>query len=127
VAFDVTVSWSQQLPAAGDALAACDVTYCWLPVGTPKAVIVGAYRAIEVNYSNFASIYNMGIVFMVVHNSQGQNVEWSTCTIGIAQGGIGTAELVAFGLESGTYSATLFVVYPSGIAMSPSTTVTFSV
>ncbi len=120
------------LPHVQFAVAAGPTTGCmippgyWVPLGPPKVVQLGTYQAIEVNYSNYGSAYPMGIVMMVIHNSQGQTVQWTTCTLQIPDGETRTAYTVSIGLEPGTYSATMFVVYTSGIAISPTVTVTFS-
>jgi hypothetical protein len=68
-----------------------------------------------------------GIVYLVVHNRLGQTAEYSTATLQLAVGANGTAYPIAFGLPSGEYSATFFVVTSGGVAISVSTTVPFTV
>jgi len=82
---------------------------------------------IEANYTNLGSANTTGIVFSVVRNALGQTVEYSTATVQIASGGISTAYLVVFGLPGGQYSASLFAVYPSGVALSTTTTIAITV
>jgi len=63
---------------------------------------------------------------MVVHNYLGQTVEISTSVLQLGAGAEGSAYTIIFGLASGAYSATFFVVTPSGTAISTSTTASFT-
>jgi hypothetical protein len=76
---------------------------------------------------NFGNGYVTGVVFMVVHNRLGQTVEYSTATLQLTNGANGTAYLVAFGLASGEYAATIFVDTTSWVAISTPATASFTV
>jgi hypothetical protein len=100
---------------------------CWIQKGTPTFGNLGAYQSIAINYTNTANGDLIGIVFGVFHNSAGQTVEISTATVTLPAGGNGTAHLVEFGLPAGAYSATLFAVSPSGLALSATTEMSITV
>jgi hypothetical protein len=53
-------------------------------------------------------------------------VYFSTGTVSIASGAIGTVELVEFGLPGGTYNATFFAFTFSGVAISLPTSALFT-
>jgi len=81
----------------------------------------------EIPYTSGLNTTSIGIVFMVVHNYLGQTVEISTSVLQPAAGANGTAYAIAFGLASGMYSGTFFVVGTSGVAMSTTTTASFTI
>jgi hypothetical protein len=88
---------------------------------------IGGYSVSALTYLNTSNTTVIGVVFMVIHNDLGQTVEVSTATLQLAAGANGTAYLTRFGLASGAYSGTFFVVEPSGVAISTTTTETFTV
>jgi hypothetical protein len=109
------------------ALSACSSDDCWFVFATPTYAQLGYYSSMEIQYTSGLNATATGIVLMVVHNSLGQTVEISTSVLQLAAGANGTAYEIAFGLESGTYSGTFFVVSTSGTAMSTTTTASFTV
>ncbi len=100
---------------------------CWIQEGTPTFGNLGAFQSVAINYTNTANGDSIGIVFGVFHNYAGQTVEISTATVTLPAGGNGTANVVEFGLPAGAYSATLFVVTPSGLALSATTELSVTV
>lgn len=99
---------------------------CWLQVGPAVFARLGPYQSVQVTYNNGIGGNVTGIVFAVVHNSLGQTVEISTATLQLQAGANGTAYPVLFGLPSGQYSTTIFAIESSGIAISTTTTLTFT-
>jgi hypothetical protein len=99
----------------------------WASIGNPLYTQVGPYDVIAISYTNLCSGSVLGVVFAVVHNMLGQTVEISTGTLQLAAGANGTAFAVVFGLPDGEYSGTLFAVSASGVALSTTTTVAFTV
>jgi hypothetical protein len=63
---------------------------------------------------------------MVLRNNSSQTVYFSTGTVTIASGAIGTVELIEFGLAPGTYNATFFAFTFGGVAISLSTSALFT-
>jgi hypothetical protein len=63
---------------------------------------------------------------MVLRNNSSQTVYYSTSTLTLARGAIGSAYLVEFGLPLGTYNATFFVFAFSGVAISTRTSALFT-
>jgi hypothetical protein len=100
---------------------------CWTEIGPPVYAGLGAYQSIEISYVNGADFTMTGIVFMVVHNYLGQTVEISTATLTLAADANGTAYPISFGLAAGQYSATLFATSTGGVAISYTTTASFTV
>lgn len=100
---------------------------CWVETAPPTYVQLEAYSSFNIPYVNLFSSASIGIVFMVVHNYLGQTVEISTATLQLAAGANGTAYPIAFGLASGTYSATFFVTEASGVAIASTSTASFAV
>lgn len=106
---------------------ACNSDSCWEQINAGNYYQLGGYSAVGIPYLNTINATVTGIVFMVVHNYLGQTVEISTATLQLGAGANGTAFLIRFGLESGTYSATFFVTEPSGVSISTTATETFTV
>jgi hypothetical protein len=100
---------------------------CWASIGDPLYTQVGPYDMIETNYTNIGGVNLTGIVFAVVHNNLGQTVEISTGTLQLAAGANGTAFAAVFGLPDGEYSGTIFAVSTSGVAISFTITVAFTI
>jgi hypothetical protein len=80
-----------------------------------------------VSYSNHLPVDVSGIVIMVLRNNSSQTVYFSTATATISPGSIVDADLPAFGLAAGTYNATFFAFSFSGVAISLSTSVPFTI
>src|SRR6266404_4269901 len=102
-------------------------TQCWAPTSPPVFVKLGAYSSFQVGYFSVMNSDVTGIVYAVVHDYLGQTVEISTATLQLAPGASGTTNPVIFGLASGTYSATFFAIEASGVAISPTTTQSFTI
>ena len=125
VAFAVLIPVQVQAARASATLS-CEVP-SWASIGNPLYTQVGPYDVITISYTNLCSGNVLGIVFAVVHNMLGQTVEISTGTLQLAAGANGTAFAVVFGLPDGEYSGTLFATSTSGVALSTTTTVAFTV
>jgi hypothetical protein len=100
---------------------------CWVPTSSPIYVKLGAYSSFQIGYFSVMNSDVTGLVFAVVHNYLNQTVEISTATLQLAQGAHGTTNPVIFGLASGTYSATFFATQAGRVAISPTTTQTFTI
>jgi hypothetical protein len=100
-------------------------TDSWTFVGTPVVERLGIFRAAETTLSNHLPHSVLGVVIMVLRNSQGQTVYYSTATLNITRGLYWTAYTVEYGLAPGVYNATIFAISTTGVAISNSSTVTF--
>jgi hypothetical protein len=98
----------------------------WTIVGAPTFTRIGISPTLETTFQNNLDVAVLGIVIMVVHNNLGQTVFYSTATLNLTRGFSGTAYNVEFGLSPGIYKATIFAFSTSGVAISNSTTVSFS-
>lgn len=125
VAFAVLIPVQVQTAQASTILS-CEVP-SWASIGNPLYTQVGPYDVIAISYTNLCSGNVLGIVFAVIHNVLGQTVEISTGTLQLAAGANGTAFAVVFGLPDGEYSGTLFAASASGVALSLTSTVAFTV
>jgi len=96
---------------------------CWYSVGQPVVGRLGAYESLETTWVNTGNSNLVGITIAVVHNNLGQTVEISTAILDLAIGANGTASPVVFGLVSGEYSASVFVVTAGGVAISTTVSV----
>jgi hypothetical protein len=101
-------------------------TNVWTMVGAPSFPTGGSYPVGLVSFSNHLTFPVSGIVIMVLRNNSSQTVYFSTGTVTIASGGIGTVELIEFGLPVGTYNATFFAFTFGGIAISLPTSALFT-
>jgi hypothetical protein len=102
-------------------------TNVWTMVGAPSFPTGGSYPVGVVSFSNHLTVDVSGIVIMVLRNNSSQTVYFSTGTVTIPSGAIGTVELIEFGLAPGTYNATFFAFSFSGVAISLSTSALFAV
>jgi hypothetical protein len=127
----IAVALALLLPVQVQGAQASTTESCQLPalasIGDPLYTQLGPYDVIEISYTNLCGGNVTAIVFVVVHNMLGQTVEISTGTLQLVAGANGTAYGVLFGLPDGEYSGTLFAVAPSGVAISLTTTVAFTV
>ncbi len=98
----------------------------WTIVGAPRFSTIGISPTLATTFQNNLDVAVLGIVIMVVHNNLGQTVFYSTATLNLTRGFSGTAYTVEFGLSPGLYKATIFAFSPSGVAISNSTTTSFS-
>ncbi len=80
-----------------------------------------------VNYRNNLNTTVTGIVFMVLHNLKGQTLGFGAATLILAAGANGTAYPMMYNLPPGTYDASVFAVTPSGIAISASAPIVFTI
>lgn len=106
-------------------------TAATLPYSTDVFTIVGSPVApwtcpacIQVTYMNNNASQVVGIVYGTYHNSLGQTIRISTATIRPDAGGTGNAFLVEYGLLPGQYVVDVFVITPSGIAISNTSVLT---
>ncbi len=102
-----------------------------LPYSTDVLTVVGNPVApwtcpvcVQITYKNNNDSQAVGIVYGTYHNSLGQTVTMATATITPAAGGAVTAFLLVFGLPPGQYFVDVFVITPSGIAISAVSTLT---
>jgi len=102
-------------------------TDVWTLVGSPSLVTTGTYPLGAVSYSNHLSVDLTAIVIMVLRNNSSQAVYFSTSTVTIAPGAIGTVHLVEFGLDPGTYNATFFAFTFAGVGITLPTSAPFPV
>jgi len=102
-------------------------TNVWTMVGSPSFVTTGTYPLGAVSYSNHLSVDLTAIVIMVLRNNSGQTVYYSTSTVTIVPGGIGTVHLVEFGLDPGTYNATFFAFTFAGVGITLPTSALFTI
>jgi len=93
----------------------------------PTLLFGGDSPVIQTSYMNNLNFTFTGYVWVVVHNVAGQTVFYSTSTIAPAGGGNETGDNVIFGLPPGTYYATMFVTSESFIAISNSTSFSFTI
>jgi len=102
-------------------------TNAWTLVGQPAVKTLNGNPTAEANYQNNLNETTLGIVFLVAYNSLHQTVYFTAGTTNVAAGANSTAFLPIFGLQSGTYSVTIFSSLPSGTAISLPTTITVSI
>jgi hypothetical protein len=114
------------LGAAQAAEADVGGTNVWTMVGAPSFSTGGNFPLGVVSFSNHLSVDVSGIVIMVLRNNSSQTVYFSTGTVTIASGAIGTVELIEFGLAPGTYNATFFAFTFAGVAISLPTSALFT-
>lgn len=103
------------------------ISQCWTETGAPVFAALDSYSSFEILYVNDFNVTMAGIVFMVIHDSLGQTVEISTSFLQLEPDANGTAYPIAWGLASGLYAATFFVVSSSGYAISVTSTAAFAV
>jgi hypothetical protein len=98
-------------------------------VGAPSLRTIGAGTMIEITYVSHAQGCDyLGILFLVAHNSISQTVYIATATILLPPNLNVTVYPLVFGFPSGTFlNSTIFVVSPSGVALSSSTTLIFTI
>ena len=102
-------------------------TSVWTMVGSPSFVTTGTYPLGAVSYSNHLSVDLTALVIMVLRNNSSQTVYFSTSTVTIAPGAIGTVHLVEFGLNPGTYNATFFAFTFAGVGITLPTSAPFTI
>jgi len=102
-------------------------TACMGINGTPAVSKSGGNTIISAAFTNNSNAPQTGYIYAVVHNALGQTVYYTTATVSPAAGASQTGQLVLFGLPSGTYSATIFVVSTSGTAISGTTNVSVTI
>ena len=102
-------------------------TACMGISGTPTTSKQGGNTIISASYTNNSNAPQTAFIYAVVHNALGQTVEYTTATVSPAAGASAPAQLVLFGLPSGTYSVTLFAVSGSGTALSTTTSVSVTI
>ena len=78
------------------------------------------------NYRNNLNASVLAIVLWVVHNNIGQTVGFGAATIDLAPGANATANPTIYSLPSGTFNSTIFAISTSGVAVSNSTSLGFT-
>ena len=111
---------------AADAETFVGGTNAWSMIGIPSFPTTGINPMAVVTYSNTLSVPVFGIVIMVLRNNSSQTVYYSTGTLMLSSGRIGSAYLIEFGLPVGTYNATFFAFTFAGVAISTSTSALFT-
>ena len=101
-------------------------TNVWTMVGAPSFLTSNIGPLAALSFSNHLAFDVSGIVIMVLRNNSSQTVYFSTGTVTIARGAIGTVELIEFGLPAGTYNATFFAFTFGGVAISLPTSALFT-
>ncbi|MGH9920943.1 MAG: hypothetical protein ACRD6W_19000 [Nitrososphaerales archaeon] len=102
-------------------------TNVWTMVGSPSFVTTGTYPLGAVSYSNHLPVDLTALVIMVLRNNSSQTVYFSTSTVTIEPGTIGTVHLVEFGFSPGTYNATFFAFTFAGVGITLPTSASFPV
>ncbi len=110
----VTLSSSMSFAAAKTLPYSTDV---FTTVGSPVAPWTCPV-CVQITYQNNNDSQATGIIYGTYHNSLGQTVRMTTATITLMAGGTATAYLAGFGLPPGQYLVDVFVITPSGIAIS---------
>jgi hypothetical protein len=100
-------------------------TNAWTLVGSPSFNYAGGNPLGLTTWSNHLGVNVTGIVIMVIRNSAGQTLTYSTATATIASGAIGTNENVVFGIAPGSYTATFFAFTFGGVSISNATTIAY--
>ncbi len=113
--FDVEVSYLSPLSMGTQTLR--------LVVG-PVVSAPGAI--VEVGYKNNAPYSLSGTVYFVVHNSIGQTVFYSTAAVHPMGGEIVMAYLATSGLPHGEYTASVFAISTNGVAISETSSISYS-
>jgi hypothetical protein len=116
VNFQVLTNGSLFIGQAGD----------WTLVKGPTLSYGGDNPVVEATYTNNLNFTVTGISFLMIHNGVGQTIAYSTATLIPPGGGNATAYNVVFGLPPGTYHATVFVTSVSWVALSGSSSFTFT-
>ena len=103
-------------------------TGTWTMVGQPVFSKVGIQEGLEVIYHNNLDVPTQGLIIMVVHNSLGQMLGYGTATLSLNASATAVSPnlLIAFGVSGGNYSASVFAFTFSGVAISNTTTGTYS-
>lgn len=113
-------------PFAGSAFAQANVgcASCVILGPSPTVAQLGDYTELQVAVSNPLTVTAVGLVFAIVHNSDGQTVANSSGVLNVGPSSNGTATILVFGLMLGTlYSVTLFAVGGDGEGISQTETV----
>ncbi|HUK75150.1 MAG TPA: hypothetical protein VLU99_05100 [Nitrososphaerales archaeon] len=96
-------------------------------LGTPSVVNIGAFGPTGQSvWKNNLNATTLGLVVLVLRASTGQTIYYSIGTITPSPGANSTAYNTIFGVPSGTYSATWFVMSAGWVAMSTPTTVSIT-
>lgn len=111
------------LPDGSVTLIGGTAVFTLLGAPTPSAQ---GYFGMQATYKNNLDVEVTGFVWMVIHNSVGQTLSTTTSTITSPGGGKVTAFDVVFNLPPGTYYATMFVTSVGIVALSNSTSFSFT-
>ncbi len=97
-------------------------------LGQPSVSVLNGNPTAKANYQNTNNVtLTLGLIFIVLHNSVGQTVYVQVATISnLAPNANSTAYVVIYGVQSGTYTATVFAELPSGTSMSVPTSVSIT-
>ncbi len=110
---------------SADALPVCTIAGADIisPLGAPSLRVSGAGAMVGITYINHSQGCDYpGIVFLVAHNTISQTVYIATATIFLPPNLNVTVCPFIFGFPSGTLlNSTIWVISPSGVALSRST------
>ncbi len=96
-------------------------------VSAPSQVTFNGSPAIKANYTNSPSVPSLVLCYLVVHNSAGQTIGIFLSTASVASGQIYLPfYVVMFGLPSGHYTGTVFVVTSDWVPLSTESTVSIT-
>ena len=99
-------------------------TTCVYIQPSPIVTQLGDYTEVQVAVQNPQDYSAEGLVYAIVHDSEGQTVANSTGVLDLGPDSNGTATVLIFGLRLGTlYSATIFAKGVDGAGISPPETV----
>ena len=102
-------------------------TTTWTEMGAPTMVTLQGSPAWVVSFHNDLTVSVLGIVILVLHNSLGQTVYYTTASMTLTSLGLGSVYVVVAGVPPGSYNARLFAFDPSGVPISAPTSATFVV
>jgi len=102
-------------------------TNAWTMVGAPTFARSFGNPVALLTYSNHLGVNVTGIVIMVLRDNSTRLVYFSTSTVTIPAGGLGTLQMVEFGQAAGTYHASFFAFTFGGVALSQTNSTLFSV
>lgn len=99
----------------------------WTQTDSPVVATVASQETIQVTFQNNLNVTVLGLVVVVVHNSQGQTIFLSGSTaLNIPASQSLTAYAVIFGIAHGSYDTTIFAMTPNGVAISAPITATLA-
>lgn len=101
-------------------------TGLWTFVGPAGRTSNNGIPVASVTLENHANV-NLGVAILVLRDSGGRTVYYTTSTIDLGLGTMGTVYLVVGGVAPGSYTAKVFVMSLSGVPLSNSSSFAFPI